>query len=177
MGVITLEDIMESILQGRVYDEWDMKGSLENRNEMRCDFEFNSNLDAHKTFCAGAIFKDRDRAIGTLQRWAAVKLQNFVRRRRKSGTMKGESGHKSPTNYYTTTLSPIKEIIIHRMMSTGDETTHSNTDSNQKDDNDGYHSSGHDGDHDIKFIDTPNLFPTSTTPLLQSGTTGYNQYT
>jgi Mg2+/Co2+ transporter CorC len=56
MGVITLEDIMESILQGRVYDEWDMKGSLENRNEMRCDFEFNSNLDAHKTFFAGVQF-------------------------------------------------------------------------------------------------------------------------
>jgi hypothetical protein len=51
MGVITLEDIMESILQDRIYDEWDIR--------------------------------DRDRAVSTLTRWAAGKLQAFARKRLK----------------------------------------------------------------------------------------------
>jgi metal transporter CNNM len=41
MGIITLEDIMESVLQDRIYDEWDIR--------------------------------DRDRAVATLNRWAADK--------------------------------------------------------------------------------------------------------
>jgi len=52
MGLVTLQDIMESLLQKRIYDEWDMKA--------------------------------RDRAVATLQRWAATKLQDFIRRKRKN---------------------------------------------------------------------------------------------
>ena len=46
-----IEDIMESLLQERIYDEWDAR--------------------------------DRDRAVATLQRWAATKLQDFVRKKAK----------------------------------------------------------------------------------------------
>jgi metal transporter CNNM len=51
MGVITLQDIMESLLQDRIYDEVDMR--------------------------------ERDRAVSTLQRWAATKLQGFMRKKAK----------------------------------------------------------------------------------------------
>ena len=48
MGIITLVDIMESILQDRIYDEGDIR--------------------------------DRDRAVATLNRWAATILVKFMRR-------------------------------------------------------------------------------------------------
>jgi len=67
MGVITLEDILESILQTRIYDESDIR--------------------------------DRDRAVMTLTRWAAMKLQQFARRsvakRRMSGSLSPKSRHKT----------------------------------------------------------------------------------
>jgi hypothetical protein len=51
MGVVCLEDIMESILQDRILDEEDAR--------------------------------DRDRAVATLQKWAAEKLQGFLRKKAK----------------------------------------------------------------------------------------------
>ena len=65
MGVVTLDDIMESILQDRIYDEADIRA--------------------------------RDRAIATLQKWAALKLQKFVRKRRGSVSEKSSQG-TSPTS-------------------------------------------------------------------------------
>ena len=59
MGIITLEDVMESILQGRIHDESDIK--------------------------------DSNRAIATLHRWAALKLQNFVRKKRNVRMAKEEA--------------------------------------------------------------------------------------
>lgn len=47
MGIITLVDVMESIIQDRIYDEGDIR--------------------------------ERDRAVATLTRWAATKLQSFMR--------------------------------------------------------------------------------------------------
>lgn len=49
MGIVTLQDVVESLLQERIYDEWDIR--------------------------------DRDRAVATLQRWAATKLQSFIRKK------------------------------------------------------------------------------------------------
>jgi len=63
IGLITIVDIMESILQDRIYDEEDTR--------------------------------DRERAIFTLQKWAATKLQSFVRRsrsRRNSSSRMGRPG-------------------------------------------------------------------------------------
>ena len=67
MGIITLVDIMESIIQDRIYDEGDIR--------------------------------ERDRAVATLNRWAATIVLKFMRRtaalkkleRRRSGTMEPKS--------------------------------------------------------------------------------------
>ena len=76
MGVITLEDILESILQTRIYDESDIR--------------------------------DRDRAVTTLTRWAALKLQQFARR---SVAKRRGSGSLSPTSRQRKTASA-KDILM-----------------------------------------------------------------
>jgi len=61
LGIVTLVDVMESILQDRIYDEGDIR--------------------------------DRDRAVATLTRWAATKLQSFVlkayRKKQRQGSFSG----------------------------------------------------------------------------------------
>lgn len=63
MGVVTLQDVMESLLQDRIYDEWDIR--------------------------------DRDRAVLTLQRWAATKLQAFVRKKAQQRKEQQEREHQN----------------------------------------------------------------------------------
>ena len=65
MGIITLEDVMECILQDHINDEWDAR--------------------------------DRDRAVATLQKWAANKLKDFIRKKTLKGKLKRQrSSKRSP---------------------------------------------------------------------------------
>ena len=77
IGIISLVDIMESVLQDRIYDESDIR--------------------------------DRNQAVATLHRWAATKLQSFVRRRtvrrrsKSPPTKRLRVGESNPKNISTET--------------------------------------------------------------------------
>ena len=79
MGIITLVDIMESIIQDRIYDEGDIR--------------------------------ERDRAVATLNRWAATIVLKFMRRtaalkkleRQRCGTIEYKSTHH---NNYSVNMIP-----------------------------------------------------------------------
>lgn len=77
IGIVTLEDILESILQQKIYDERDIK--------------------------------DRDRAVATLNKWAAEKLQNFVRTK---VSLRRHSFSENQSNTPVTENTPLLETVV-----------------------------------------------------------------
>jgi metal transporter CNNM len=73
MGIITLEDVMECILQDHINDEWDVR--------------------------------DRDRAVATLQKWAANKLKDFIRKKTLKGKLKQQRSDRSSAGFKSSTTA------------------------------------------------------------------------
>jgi metal transporter CNNM len=73
MGIITLEDVMECILQDHINDEWDVR--------------------------------DRDRAVATLQKWAANKLKDFIRKKTLKGKLKRQRSSRSSAGLKSSTAA------------------------------------------------------------------------
>lgn len=84
MGLVTLQDILESILQDRIYDEMDIR--------------------------------DRDFAVLRLQKWAALKVQNFYRQKKRTRNSISSYSSIHATGSYPDETSSLLDHKIPRLV-------------------------------------------------------------